>query len=285
MQKFSRIYLEITNVCNRACAFCPGTKREKRFLSEDEFTLLAKKLRPHTDYLYLHVMGEPLLHPHFRSLLAIAASLGFRVIITTNGTLLRERTEDILNADCVHKVHISLHGFEANDGGDIKDYVNSCAQFGLEAVKRGILVNYRLWNLDGASTQGLHAQNDTILDLLHHAYPDTWEENTWGFRVQDGVFVQYGERFDWPDTQADILRERGLCYAMRKQLAVLCDGTVIPCCLDSEGTLALRNLFNEELCDILQKPQAQALARSMRGESELSELCKRCGYASRFTKS
>ena len=86
----SRIYLEITNICNRSCAFCPGTKRPARMLTPEEFALLAGRLRPHTDYLYLHVMGEPLLHPQLGELLDIASRLGFRVIVTTNGTLLKK---------------------------------------------------------------------------------------------------------------------------------------------------------------------------------------------------
>ena len=102
----SRIYLEITNICNRSCAFCPGTKRPARMLTPEEFALLAGRLRPHTDYLYLHVMGEPLLHPQLGELLDIASRLGFRVIVTTNGTLLKKQQDTLLNAACLHKVHI-----------------------------------------------------------------------------------------------------------------------------------------------------------------------------------
>ena len=38
----SRIYLEITNICNRSCAFCPGTKRPARMLTPEEFALVSK---------------------------------------------------------------------------------------------------------------------------------------------------------------------------------------------------------------------------------------------------
>ncbi|MBQ1264139.1 MAG: radical SAM protein [Oscillospiraceae bacterium] len=284
MQKFQRVYLEITNVCNRACAFCPGTKREKRFLSTDEFRTLAEKIRPHTDYLYLHVMGEPLLHPELKQILSIAKSLGLRVIITTNGTLLAQVSDTILQSECVHKVHISLHAFEANDGGDLSDYVNSCANFGKAASSLGILVNFRLWNLDGATTVGLNTQNDAILRILHAVFTEYWEQNTWGYRLCDGVFVQYGERFDWPDQDAKILRSHGLCYALRRQIAVLCDGTVVPCCLDHDGSLPLGNLFEQSLEQILQGNLAQSVLRGVSGRGELAELCKRCGYAGKFSK-
>ena len=32
MKRFNKIYLEISNVCNLSCAFCPGTKRQKHII-------------------------------------------------------------------------------------------------------------------------------------------------------------------------------------------------------------------------------------------------------------
>ena len=84
----SRLYLEITTCCNLSCSFCPGTRRPAAFLSPEQFRVLAQKLRPYGQYLYLHVMGEPLLHPHLPQLLAICRELDFRANLTTNGTLL-----------------------------------------------------------------------------------------------------------------------------------------------------------------------------------------------------
>ena len=82
------MYLEITNVCNLRCAFCPGTQRPRRFMTPEEFRQLAARLRPYGTYLMLHVMGEPLLHPQLAELLDIAGVLGFQVCLVTNGTLL-----------------------------------------------------------------------------------------------------------------------------------------------------------------------------------------------------
>ena len=124
---FSRAYVEITNVCNMACAFCPCTAREKGFMTPETFALLAGKLRRHTDYLYLHVMGEPLLHPQLEELLAIARELGFRVCVTTNGTLLPRRGQALSG---VHKVSVSLHSFEGNDcPGSMEEYLSGVWDF------------------------------------------------------------------------------------------------------------------------------------------------------------
>ena len=116
MYQLKKVYLEITNVCNLRCDFCPGTRRPQGFLSPEDFSVLAQKLRPHTEYLYLHLMGEPLLHPQLPKLLDIAAGLGFQVNLTTNGTLLPQRASLLCQSPAVRKVSVSLHSFEGNEG-------------------------------------------------------------------------------------------------------------------------------------------------------------------------
>ena len=79
MKRFQKVYLEISNVCNLSCAFCPGTKRKKKVMTEAEFRMMLPKLRPWTDFLYFHLMGEPLCHPNMESFLQIAGEYGFKV--------------------------------------------------------------------------------------------------------------------------------------------------------------------------------------------------------------
>ena len=75
-KRFNKVYLEISNLCNLRCAFCPGTKRTGRSMNVAEFSALLPKLRPYTDYLYFHLMGEPLCHPDLEAFpcLALARS-------------------------------------------------------------------------------------------------------------------------------------------------------------------------------------------------------------------
>lgn len=279
---FARLYLEITTCCNLACSFCPGTRRPAAFVSPARFRLLAQRLRPYGQYLYLHVMGEPLLHPQLSELLSVCAALDFRVNITTNGTLLPQKAAVLLASPAVRKVSISLHSFEANTPGDFPAYLTGCTAFAREAHARGILADFRLWNLDGVLTQGLHTQNDAILAHLRSAFPAPWIKNTWGWRLADGIFLSYGEKFDWPDEAARDYGAAGRCRALTDQLAVLCDGTVVPCCLDCDGKLALGNLFSQELDDILASPRAQAMLAGFRRGTRTEALCRRCGYAERF---
>ncbi len=275
-----RAYVEITNVCNLACSFCPGTKRDKRFMTPEEFSCIAGKLRGDVQYLYLHVMGEPLLHPELGKILAAGAERGFRICITTNGTLLKKAEETLLAAESLHKVSVSVHSFEGNDGGDMLPYLETVWDFAEKAAKRGVIVALRLWNSGGAEERN----GEVIRFLQEKTGTDSWEEKRNGsFSLAEKIYLEHAEKFDWPDLNAP---ESGteFCLGLREQIAVLSDGTVVPCCLDHEGDIPLGNLLYEDLRDILATERAQEIHAGFSARRPTEELCRRCGYASRFNR-
>ena len=277
MKRFRKIYLEISNICNLNCSFCPGTKRAKRAMSEEEFRSLLPKLQPWTDYLYFHLMGEPLCHPKLYTFLALAADAGFRVILTTNGTGLLRHGNQLLETPGLHKVNISLHAFEANDLKMPFDaYLDGCFSFGQNA-QGNVLVSYRLWNQGGADEK-----NAEILSRLHTYFPDDWVQEARGIRIGQRVYLEHGDKFDWPDLAAPVQSEQVFCYGLRDHIGVLCDGTVVPCCLDHEGDISLGNLFTQDLQEILSTPRAKAIYHGFSTGKAPEELCRRCGYATRF---
>jgi len=283
MRTLKKAYLEITNVCNLNCSFCPGTRRAAGFLSPTGFRTLAEKLRPHTEYLYLHLMGEPLLHPQLDELLDIAAELDFQVTITTNGTLLPQRQELLCGKPAVRKVSISLHSFEGNEGGEgLEDYLENCFRFARQAAAAGKRCGLRLWNLDGEDTQGANTQNAAILAQMEAFFPRPWKEGWQGDTLTDRIYLEWGERFDWPDLGRGEDSCEGFCYGLRDQIGVLWDGTVVPCCLDHEGDIPLGNLFHDELEDILNSPQARAIYDGFSHRQAVAPLCRTCGYRKRF---
>ena len=270
-----KAYLEITNACNLSCSFCHGTKRDIKYLTEEEFKTAAEKIRPHCAYLYFHLMGEPLLHPSLPRFFEIAGELGFKVIITTNGTLLKKREDTLLSAPALHKVSISLHAYEANDMGiSIESYLSDCFDFCKRASERGIISVMRLWNLGG-----LDEKNAYILDKMKKAFPDEWKEVYSGYKLCDKVFLEWGEKFDWPDIEGEELGQDHTCYGLRDQIGVLSNGTVVPCCLDADGSIPLGNIFEIDLSDILSGERAQALKTSLERRRVTEALCVRCGYA------
>ena len=277
MKRFNKVYLEISNLCNLRCAFCPGTGRAGKAMTEAEFSSLLPKLRPFTDYLYFHLMGEPLLHPMLSRFLELAGQAGFRVILTTNGTLLEKQQELLLSSPALHKVNISLHAFEANDlSVPFETYLRRCFAYGKAAQGHKLTV-FRLWNHGGAD-----ARNREILEQMEVFFPGPWKEERRGIRIAEKVYLEYGDKFDWPDLSAAEGSERVFCYGLRDQIGVLCDGTVVPCCLDHEGDLALGNLHEQSLEEILCSPRAKAIYEGFQSRRAAEELCRKCGYARRF---
>lgn len=277
MKRFHKIYLEISNVCNLSCRFCPGTRRTPRLMTEEEFSSLLPKLRPWTDYLYFHLMGEPLCHPRLEAFLKLAGEAGFKVILTTNGTLLEKQRDVLLNAPALHKVNISLHAFEANDLSiPFSEYLRRCFAFG-QAAEGQKLVVYRLWNQGGEDQQ-----NAAILEEMHNAFHSQWIPEPRGTRIGQRIYLEYGDKFDWPDLTAEDGGDAVFCYGLRDQLGVLCDGTVVPCCLDHEGDITLGNLFKQSLENILETDRAKAIYEGFRKKKATEELCRKCGYAKRF---
>ena len=277
MKRFNKIYLEISNLCNLRCRFCPGTRRQKRAMTAEELAVLLPRLRPWADYLYFHLMGEPLLHPRLETFLTMAGEYGFKVILTTNGTLLPRQQEMLLSAPGLHKVNISLHAFEANDlAVPFEEYLRGCFAFG-QAAEGKKLVSYRLWNNGGQDER-----NGEILDMMRQFFPGEWVKERKGTRVGSRIYLEYGDKFDWPDLSAADGGDRVFCYGLRDQIGVLVDGTVVPCCLDHEGDIPLGNLFIQSLEEILDTPRARAIYDGFSNSKAAEELCRKCGYARRF---
>lgn len=276
---YSRVYVEITNICNRNCTFCPGTSRVHRRMNTEEFTEIAEKLKNITKYLYFHVMGEPLTHPNLPDFIRIAREYGYQPAITTNGTLLDRRGKDIVEAG-IYKVNISVHSFEEGTDENYLTYIKNCYDFADYASKNGVLTVLRLWNNghDGG-------RNINTVELLHKRFPNEWHIGKRGARIHDKLHLEYGDRFEWPDMEA---RDRGnkvFCYGLKDHFGILCDGRVIPCCLDREGAITLGNIFDDSqtIDEILSSPRALAIRKGFTERCAAEELCRKCGYARRFS--
>jgi len=275
---YSRVYVEITNVCNMHCSFCHGHCRAPRKMTKEEFSRVLDQLAGKTQYIYYHLMGEPLLHPELPDFLAMAKNRGFSSVLTTNGTLLQKRGEELLRAG-LHKVSISLHSFEADDDSAQREYIYKTAQFAKNAAEAGTLVSFRLWNR-GAD----EGHNDLTERCLREFLPGDWTENSRGYRIRDRIFLEWGDRFTWPDKNAEDQGDRVFCYGLRDHFGILCDGTVVPCCLDSDGVIDLGNVFTQDLTEILASPRAKAMVDGFSCRKATEDLCRRCPYARRFSK-
>ena len=247
-------------------------------MNKDEFSFILSALTDKTKYIYYHLMGEPLTHPQLHEFIKMAGDRGFRSVVTTNGTLLRKRGEELLSSG-LYKVNISVHSFEKESDEEHSKYIRELAEFSEKAAEEGTIVVFRLWNngFDGV-------RNDVTFKLLKELLQGEWAENTRGIRIRDKIHIEWGERFEWPDIEAEIKGERFFCYGLKDHFGILSDGTVVPCCLDSDGVINLGNIFSEDIDTILDSERARAITEGFAKGEASEELCKRCGYAQRFVK-
>ena len=273
---YNKVYVEITNICNMSCSFCHGHKRTPRQMKLEEFSLILDKLADKTKYIYYHLMGEPLTHPLLPEFIKLAGERGYKSIITTNGTLLGKRKEEILSAG-VHKINISIHSFENGSVEEHARYIGELADFAKCASENGAIVVFRLWN------KGVDdGKNEVALDALKQSFSGDWAQNSRGIKIREKIFLEWGERFEWPDKDEKIKGERFFCYGLKDQFGILVDGTVVPCCLDSDGVINLGNIFCDDINTILNSKRATDIVEGFRCGKASEELCKRCGYAQRF---
>lgn len=291
MKKFKKVYVEITNVCNLSCSFCPKTKREKKFLGVDEFEKVLKEIKPYTDYIYFHLMGEPMLNPNLKSFLDLAYDYGFKVNITTNGTLLLKCKEVLLGAKALRQINVSLHSFEANNEGiTFEQYFADVLEFIKEANNTtNIICSMRLWNLDSYSIKGENNLNNNIVTMIKDGFE--YEEDLKEIldrdrkvKLRKNLYLNGAEKFQWPDMTILPLGDTGFCHGLRDHFGILVDGTVVPCCLDGEGNMPLGNIYDDGIENVLNSERANKIYDGFSNRKRVEELCKRCGYSEMFSK-
>ncbi len=291
MTRFKKIYIETTNICNLSCNFCPKTSRKLGFMSKEDFKKIMDKVKGYTNHIYLHLMGEPFLNKNLRDFLLIAEEANLKVNITTNGTLINEVNDILISSKALRQVNLSLHSFEANDNNiDFYEYINNVLNFINEANRKSeVICALRLWNID---TEDLKANNDlnsNILRLIEEklsldfSLSEALIEKK-NLKLKERVYLNMAEKFSWPDINLSLLSEEVFCHGLRDQMGILLDGTVVPCCLDSEGKIPLGNIFTESLEDILKSERARNIYDGFSRRRAVEDLCKRCGYAKRKFK-
>lgn len=289
MKTFKKVYIEITSVCNLACSFCPPTERKAKFIAVEDFAHTLDQIKPHTNHIYLHVKGEPLLHPRIHELLDIAHEKGFRVNITTNGTLIVKNSHKLLGKPALRQMNFSLHSFDGHEGSENREkYLMDIIHFVRQAAAEGVMISFRLWNLQREDATELDQRlNRETLAILEQEFGLDFniEERVTpgsGVRIAERIFLNQDYEFAWPSLQAPCDDGRGFCHALRSHAAVLVDGTVVPCCLDGEGVINLGNVHQIPFSEIVDGERANRLYEGFSNRQAVEELCKRCGYRQRF---
>jgi len=277
---FKKIYIEITNMCNLKCKFCPDTSRKKEFMTVESFENIIRKIHNHTNLVYLHVKGEPLLHNNLEEILKILEKYNLKSNITTNGTLIKDKLEILKNSKAVRQINFSIHSITQNTIENEK-YLKNIFE-SVEQLKDAI-ISYRLWNLTTIKENEI---NNNIIKTIETCYnlvelKQKLTENDF-IKIKDNLFINQDIEFTWPDIKKEPIIENGRCLALKDQIAILVDGTVVPCCLDNNGDIPLGNILEHTLEEILDNKKTAQIRKNFENRVITCKLCKTCGFLKRL---
>lgn len=283
-KRFRKIYVEITNVCNLNCKFCPKDNREKTFMPVDKFAEIINKIKEYTDIISLHIKGEPLIHKNLGEFLSICDKNGVMVNLTTNGTLLKEKLDILLGHKSLRQINISVHSITQNANMNNIDYLNNVFA-AVSKLQNTCIISYRLWNISKVEEK---SENMEILKMLGEQYnldnlTKLAKENSY-VKLKDNVFLNQDFEFEWPNIHKVKNETKGTCLGLKSQLGILSNGDVVPCCLDQNADILLGNIFEEDLENILNLDRSIKIIEGFNQNKLVEDLCKTCGYRKRFDK-
>ena len=274
-----RVYIEITNQCNLKCSFCTASERTPSAMSCVQFSSVLPMIREVTDYIYLHVQGEPLLHPEFEEIMNICDRMQMQVQLVTNGVLI-SRYPGLLHHPSLRRISFSLQSVPFIP---VKPelYIRRILDFCTEASRRGRpYCELRVWRSDRELPEILKQTVQTLTD--RYPFDDSGRFDS--YKIMEHVYVSFADSFTWPSPDGPFVSDTGTCRGGRDQVAVLADGTVVPCCLDCFGNIPLGNIFATPLDDILASPRYRELVSSFQNNRLSEDLCRHCSYRLRFNK-
>ncbi len=291
MKRFNKINIEISNICNLQCSFCPAVIRSPKLMSLELFQKIINQVAPLTEQVCFHLMGDPLVHPELEKMVLYCNEKKVPVFFVTNGVLLKQNFEKKLSFllnPTFRQINFSLHSFADNFGDkDPTDYLEKIFRFTEIALEQRpeLYLNYRLWNLQEArsSTSG----NKIILQKIeeHFGFKAIQQidvRKNKSHKIKNRLYLHYDTEFIWPSLDLPFLGQKGTCYGLNSHFGILVDGTVVPCCLDKEGAIPLGKIDDQPLQEILDSPKARAISDGFKKNKLVESLCQRCQYIERF---
>lgn len=247
-------------------------------MSPEKFSYIVEQIKPYTDYIYLHVQGEPMMHPQFDEIMNICDREKMKVQLVTNGTYLKDHM-NLLQHESLRKISFSLQSIEYQKAEDMHEYLNTILKFCEDASAQGKPVcELRFWRND----ERLMPKTKFCISLLKSRYRFTQTDRRNNIMILPNVYIDYDNEFEWPTMKNPVDSVHGYCLGTLEQFAVLSNGNVVPCCLDAEGSVCFGNMVATPLKEILESGRFQKMKKAFQENSVREPLCQRCTYRRRF---
>jgi radical SAM protein with 4Fe4S-binding SPASM domain len=255
-------------------------------MSLDFFENLLIQLNPYTKDIAFHVFGDPLILSNLEKYLDLALKYDFKVHITTAGYYLRNFDLNIFLHKAIKQINFSLNSYNKNEMKmTLEEYLNPMFQLCDLKLNKKVhnFINFRLWNLDEEGTE-TEFNNEVFMQLSNKFNIDLSQiDYSKPKRLENQILIDFDKYFKWPDL-TDTDNTDGYCHGLSAQIAVLANGTVVPCCLDSFGIINLGNLHNNTLKEILFSKKALDIVEGFKKNIAVEELCQKCTFKNRFMK-
>ena len=113
-KRFHKIHIEISNICNLQCSFCPAVIRDNKMMDLELFRKVVEQVAPLTELVCFHLMGDPLVHPQLEQMIQICDQHSANIFLVTNGVLMRPEKYDLMLHRRLYQINFSLHSFFDN---------------------------------------------------------------------------------------------------------------------------------------------------------------------------
>ena len=277
--RFKKVYIEITNICNLNCSFCIKENQIKKSMSISNFENILKKIDGYTDYIYLHVKGEPLIHNNLDEILSLTCKYNKYVNITTNGVFLKDKVDILKKYNNIRQINISLHS-ENNKTNYVEDI--------MEAVDKlkNIFIVYRFWALKNNKLDNKMLEYLEKIKEKYFINDDMYNKIIKGnnIKIDNNIYINKAKEFEWPSLSNNYYNECGFCYGLKNQIGILVDGTITICCLDSFGVSNLGNIFNDNMEKIIDSQKVKNIIKGFNDRKVYLDICRHCSYKERFDK-
>ncbi|GAA7516273.1 radical SAM/SPASM domain-containing protein [Helicobacter pylori] len=276
---FKKIYIELSDICGLQCSFCPNPKNIRGVMPLELFEKVCKEAAPLTPIITLHVLGDPCKLKNLNRYLNAAKRFSLKVDLVTSGAYLHNF--ETLLQDAIYQISISLDaGLDNHNKLNQHRYIQKILEFCHYKCEKNSEVFLNLRIQDGT----LDKHQNLIKPFLESFECVSLE----GLKSQSRVrlfkksFLNIQKTFKWPNLNAQnpLNQESKIpyCYGLIKQIAILSNGVVVPCCMDTQAHISLGDLNHTPLKDILKSQKAMAIkTHFLKGEA-LELLCKNCSY-------
>ncbi|WP_025448883.1 radical SAM/SPASM domain-containing protein [Helicobacter pylori] len=276
---FKKIYIELSDICGLQCSFCPNPKNIRGVMPLELFEKICKEAAPLTPIITLHVLGDPCKLKNLNRYLSTAKRFSLKVDLVTSGAYLHNF--ETLLQDAIYQISISLDaGLDNHNKLNQHRYIQKILEFCRYKCEKNseVFLNLRIQDSTLEKHQNLIKP---FLESFECVSLETLKSQGRA-RLFKKSFLNIQKTFKWPNLNAPnpLNQESKIpyCYGLIKQVAILSNGVVVPCCMDAQAHINLGDLNHTPLKDVLKSQKAMAIkTHFLKGEA-LEPLCKNCSY-------